>query len=84
MSVCLVHVNVAAYYSMKSNKYEVRVDATDEAEANFQASQINKKFSCVRSQSIFDTLFRGECKADLSVKLVRQRLSVSCIKNSAF
>ena len=24
------------------------------------------------------------CKADLSVKLVRQRLSVSCIKNSAF
>ena len=42
MSVCLVHVNVAAYYSMKSNKYEVRVDATDEAEANFQASQINQ------------------------------------------
>ena len=42
MSVCLVHVNVAVYQSMQLNKYEVQSDATDEAEAEFQASQINQ------------------------------------------
>ena len=29
---------------MKLNKYEVQLDATDEAEAEFQASQINQNY----------------------------------------
>ena len=58
---------------MQLNKYEVQSDATDEAEAEFQASQINQKYLFLEVLN-FDTLFRGECKAELYVKLVRQNL----------
>ena len=58
---------------MKLNKYEVQLDATDEAEAEFPASQINQNYLFLEVTQ-FDTLFRGECKADLNVMLVRQNL----------
>ena len=48
------------------NKYKVQSDATVDAEANFSSNQgLLKLFN-------FDALFRGECKADLFVNLVRQ------------
>ena len=58
---------------MQLNKYEVQLDVTDEAEAEFQASQINQNYLFLEVTQ-FDTLFRGECKADIYVKLVRQNL----------
>ena len=58
---------------MKLNKYENQLDATDEAEAEFPASQINQNYLFLEVTQ-FDTLFRGECKADLNVMLVRQNL----------
>ena len=60
--------NVITQQVMQSmfNKYEVQSDATVDVEANFSSNQgLLKLFN-------FDALFRGECKADLFVNLVRQ------------
>ena len=64
--------NVITQQVMQSmfNKYEVQSDAMVKAEANFSSNQ--GSFEVVH----FYTLFRGECKADLHVNLLRQFLSL--------
>ena len=64
--------NVITQQVMQSmfNKYEVQSDAMVEPEANFSSNQ--GYYEGVH----FYTLFRGECKADLFVNLVRQFLAL--------
>ena len=52
------------------NKYEVQSDARVDAEANFSSNK--GSLEVVH----FFTLFRGECKDDLHVNLVRQFLAL--------